>query len=428
MIRVALSRLSRMSLARGAAVTAFLVALSTVVACGSSDSSAPTFQDSLQSTSASVTLPTPTPDLTFAPNDERRALRFRELEGWQTDFTQKTVGLDEFRSVLPRDGIMPIDSPVFSRVGSAPSYMSPREPVIALEIDGDARAYPLAMLMWHEMVNDTVGATPVTVTFCPLCNSAVTFVRIVDGEELTFGTTGKLRNSDLVMWDRQTESWWQQITGEALVGRFAAEEARLEVINAPIVAWEDFASQYPDGLVMERIFDDLGFPVARYDLPPYAGYDSVDASPFAIDGELDDRLPPNVRVLTFELDSLAVAYPFSDLERQHVVNDTVGEKDVVIFFENGALSAFVDELDGRLEVGAATVFSREVDGVSLTFSFSEEGIRDAETGSIWNSLGYAVEGELTGERLSPVVHANHFWFAWAVFKPDTEIRTGASVN
>ena len=136
--------------------------------------------------------------------------------------------------------------------------------------------------MWHEIANDVVGGQPLTVTFCPLCNTALTFNRVVSGVELTFGTTGKVRNSDLVMWDRQTQSWWQQITGEAIVGHYAGLGTELEVISSPIIAWETFAEQYPDGLVMERIFDEFGFPVKSYDLAPYAGYDSVDASPFAI--------------------------------------------------------------------------------------------------------------------------------------------------
>lgn len=373
---------------------------------------------------ATSTVPTATPDLTFAPTDERRALRFKELEGWETDFSQKLVGLDEFISILNRDGIDPIDDPTFAPVSDAPSYMKPREPVIAVEINGDARAYPLAILMWHEITNDTVGGQPVTVTFCPLCNTALTFDRVVNGEELTFGTTGKVRNSDLVMWDRQTQSWWQQITGEAIVGHYAGLGTELEIINSPIIAWETFAEQYPNGQVMERIFDEFGFPVKSYDLAPYAGYDSVDASPFAIEDpdSLDDRMPPNVRVLTVETGEAVVAYPFSFLEEAIVVNDTLDGIDVAIFFDNGTLSAFFNTLDQQLTSGSTTMFKRNIDGQSLTFETAEGGIRDRETGTLWNLLGKGIEGELAGRELEPVIHQNHFWFAWAVFKPDTEIK------
>lgn len=383
----------------------------------------------VESTSTPVTTnspssPTATPDLTFEATDERRALRFRELEGWETDFSQKLVSLGEFISILNRDGIDPIDEPTFAPVSQAPSYMKPREPVIAVEINGDARAYPLAMLMWHEIANDTVGGRPVTVTFCPLCNTALTFNRVVDGVELTFGTTGKVRNSDLVMWDRQTQSWWQQITGEAIVGHYAGLGTELEVISSPVIAWETFADQYPDGLVMERIFDEFGFPVKSYDLAPYAGYDSVDASPFAIPDQdiLDGRMPPNLRVLTVQLGDTIVAYPFPFLKQAVVVNDNLEGTDVAIFFDNGTLSAFFDTLDRQLTSGSTTMFRREVDGRSLTFELTEDGISDVETGTSWNLLGKAIEGELKGRELQPVIHQNHFWFAWAVFQPDTEIR------
>ncbi len=368
--------------------------------------------------------PTPTPDLSFAPTDDRRALRFRELEGWETDFSLKKVGLGEFISIINRDGIDPIDDPTFAPVSDAPAYMKPREPVIAVEINGDARAYPLAMLMWHEIANDTVGDQPVTVTFCPLCNTAITFDRVVDGVELTFGTTGKVRNSDLVMWDRQTQSWWQQITGEAIVGLHAGLGTTLEIINSPIIAWETFAAQYPDGLVMERIFDELGFPIKSYDLAPYAGYDSVDASPFAIpDPEiLDGRMPPNLRVLTVEVGDAVVAYPFPFLEEAAVLNDELDGADIAIFFDNGTLSAFFDTLDQQLTSGSTTMFRRELDGRVLNFEIAEGGIRDVETGTLWSLLGKGLEGELSGRELEPVIHQNHFWFAWAVFQPDTEIR------
>ncbi len=433
--------LRRISRARGIALTVGLVAMAAVACTSSSEPTAepaavdtpqpvpsptatatPLVFDATPTPTSEPPQPTPTLDLTFQPNDERRALRFREIEGWQTDFDQKLVGLDEFTSILNRDGILPIDAPIFAPVSDAPSYMKPREPVIAVEIDGDARAYPLAMMMWHEIVNDVVGEIPVTVTFCPLCNTALTFDRVVDDVELTFGTTGKVRNSDLVMWDRQTESWWQQITGEAIVGHYAGLGTELEVISSPIIAWETFADQYPDGLVMERIFDEFGFPIETYDLAPYAGYDSVDASPFAFDGEVDGRLPANLRVLTVEIGDDVVAYPFPFLEEAIVLNDNVGGMDVAVFFDNGTLSAFFDVLDNQLTSGSTTMFRRDVARRILTFEVAEDGIRDVETGSLWNVLGVAIDGELEGEKLEPVIHQNHFWFAWAVFQPDTEIR------
>ncbi|MBT3554138.1 MAG: DUF3179 domain-containing protein [Chloroflexi bacterium] len=169
---------------------------------------------------------------------------------------------------------------MFVQVADAPTYMEPREPVVALVVDGDALVYPRAILMWHKIVNDTADGVPVTVTFCPLCNIGITFLRTVGDQELTFGTSGMLRNSDLVMWDRQTQSFWEQITCEALAGDFAADETVLAQLPSSIMAWETFVSAYPDGQLLEREVNEYGSPVRPYDSPPYAGYDNVDQQAF----------------------------------------------------------------------------------------------------------------------------------------------------
>jgi hypothetical protein len=351
------------------------------------------------------------------------ANRLRTFYDWDTDFSQKTINLSEIDILLRRDQIAPVDSPTFASVSDPPEYMKPREPVISLEIDGDARAYPLAILMWHEIVNDTVGGVPVTVTFCPLCNSSVVFERTVGGAELTFGTTGVLRNSDLVMWDRQTESWWQQITGEAIAGHYAGQGTRLRLLPAAIVAWETFADTYPNGVVLERLFDEYGYPARSYDLPPYAGYESVDNSnPFAFRGPIDGRLPAAARVLTIEHDGQPVAYPYSFLESNPVLNDSIGDLDFVALFDSGTLSAFVDAAQDPLTSGSVVAFDRRVDGRVLNFDLSEGLIVDRETGSTWNLAGLAVDGQSAGTRLKPVLYGEHFWFAWSVFKPETELR------
>ena len=158
----------------------------------------------------------------------------------KTDFDQHSVAFSEILSGgPPKDGIPAIDDPQFSPVSEVED-LGPDEPVIGLAIDGEARAYPLSILIWHEIVNDQIGETPVSVTYCPLCNSAVVFDRRVEGRVLDFGTTGKLRNSDLVMYDRQTESWWQQFLGEAIVGEMTGTV--LKSIPARLEAFSVFSS------------------------------------------------------------------------------------------------------------------------------------------------------------------------------------------
>lgn len=353
--------------------------------------------------------------------EESAARRWQLTYNWFTDFNNRTVSLTEIDNLLPRDRIKPVDNPQFVEAVDAPDYMEPREPVILIKVNGDARAYPLAILMWQEIVNDTVGGEPVTVTFCPLCNTAIAFERTLEGHELTFGTSGNLRNSDLVMWDRQTESWWQQITGEAIVGKLAGKV--LTQVPSPIIAWETFLEEYPDGKLLLREVDSQGNEIRPYDDPPYSGYDSVDnLDPFAFEGPLDGRLPPALRVLTVKNEEETVAYPFTFLEETPVVNDSVGGQEAVIFFDNGTLSAFLDARQNEQRSGSTTMFSRVVDGQTLTFSLGSEGIVDEETGSVWNITGKAVSGPMEGEALEPIIHQNHFWFAWSVFEPGTEIR------
>ena len=171
--------------------------------------------------------------------------------GWKTDFSRHSVPYSEvFSGGVPRDGIPPIDDPKFTTPEQANGWLGEQEPVIAFELNGDARAYSLQILTWHEIVNDLVGDVPVAVTFCPLCNSAIVFDRRLEGIVYDFGVSGNLRNSDLIMWDRQTESWWQQFTGEAIVGELAGK--RLTFIPASIISWADFKAANPEGKVLSR--------------------------------------------------------------------------------------------------------------------------------------------------------------------------------
>lgn len=208
----------------------------------------------------------------------------------RTDFSQSSIEWREIRDGgPPKDGIPSIDAPQFRAVG-AETELSPSEPVIALVLNGDLRAYPLRVLTWHEIVNDVVGNVPVAVTYCPLCNAAIVFDRRLDGEVLDFGTTGKLRNSDLVMYDRQTESWWQQYTGESIVGAHLGRT--LTMLPSRLESWARFAARSPEGQVLQP-----SDPKARpYGTNPYVGYDSSPV-PFLYDGEVPENIAPLARVV-----------------------------------------------------------------------------------------------------------------------------------
>ncbi len=281
----------------------------------------------------------------------------------------------------------------------------------------EAKAYPIQVLMWHEIANDTVGDEPLTVTFCPLCNTAIAFRRTVNGQVLDFGTTGRLRYSNLIMYDRQTETWWQQATGEAIAGELTGTQ--LEFYPAVIVSWQEFKAAHQDGVVLSR---ETGY-TRDYGRNPYIGYDDVNSSPFLYRGpETPGQLPPVARVLTIDLNGEAVAYPYDTLEEIGVANDTVGGDAVVVFWQPGTVSPLDSSTtaSGR-DIGAAASFSRSVDEGTLTFVSDNGVLKDHETGSVWNVLGTAESGPLAGTQLAPVVSINHFWFSWAAFRPETRI-------
>ena len=343
---------------------------------------------------------------------------------WETDFSLHTVPYSEITSGgVGRDGIPPLDDPRFVAADQADEWLSPLEPVIALEVDGVAKAYPLQILTRHEIANDEIAGVPVAVTFCPLCNSAVVFDRRFDGQVLDFGVSGNLRNSDLVMWDRQTQSWWQQLTGEGIVGRYAG--AQLDFIPAQLLSWETFRDNYPGSNVLSQ---DTGFR-RQYGSNPYVGYDRLDQRPFLFSGPLDDRLPPMERVAAVNLDGASAAFPFSRLEEERVVNYVLGGRDIVVFFKPGTTSALDQRsIADSADVGSTGLFDARIDGRRLMFAPSEparDGVfRDDETGSTWNILGVATAGPLEGAQLERIVHQDHFWFAWAAFEPGTLLYQG----
>ena len=345
-------------------------------------------------------------------------------EGWATDFSQHSVPFSEiFSGGPPRDGIPPLDNPTFVSVSEADVWLAPMEPVILFEVDGEAKAYPLQILTWHEIANDKIGGIPIAVTFCPLCNSAIVFDRRLDGVVYDFGTSGKLRNSDLVMWDRQTESWWQQLTGEAIVGELNG--SKLKFLASTLVSWSDFKSFHPNGRVLSK---DTGFG-RRYGQNPYAGYDQLDKPPFLFEGPTDGRLLPKERVAAVSIDGVDAAFPFSALSQEKVVNYTIGGQDLVVFFKLGTLSALdQSSIAESRDVGSTAIFDANLNGQKLTFKSEGDRFFDSETSSVWNLLGEAVAGPMTGSILTPIVHANHFWFAWGAFKPDTLIYQGKSTS
>ena len=336
--------------------------------------------------------------------------------GFSTDFSRRTVSWGEILSGgPPKDGIPAVDAPQFESIDAGDDWLEDPEPVILFSHGDVTRAYPLSILIWHEIVNDVVDGQPVTITFCPLCNASIAFDRNFDGQLLDFGTTGRLRNSDLIMYDRQTETWWQQFTGEGIIGQYAGEQLRF--LSSQVISWADFKASHPAGEVLAR----PNMP-RNYGYNPYVGYDST-SHPFLFLDTPDPRLDPVERVLGVTTQTEAIAYPFALLEEAGVVHDSFGGVELAIFHKPGLASALDSSVisKGR-DIGAVAVFERQLGDQLLTFSANEDGtFSDAETGSAWDILGQAIDGPLAGEQLTPVLHFDHFWFAWAAFFPTTEL-------
>jgi len=344
-------------------------------------------------------------------------------ETWETDFTKRTVDLDEIISGgPPKDGIPAIDNPKFISADEADDFLEDDEPVAVVRRNGVAKAYPIQILIYHEIVNDAVGGDPISVTYCPLCNTTLAFDRRFEGDVLDFGTTGRLRHSDLVMYDRQTETWWQQATGEGIVGEHAGKQ--LTFVSSPVMRWEDVKEQLSGVQVLSR---DTGHGRYSdwYGQNPYEGYDRRSGPmAWAFKISVPDQLPRMERVVALYEDGESWAVGFSDLREERVAHLEVGDKDVVVFFTPETVSS-VDArriADSRA-VGSSAVYERAVDGRRLTFEPTRKSgeYRDEETGSTWNFAGVATQGELEGTQLVEVPHGNHFWFAWVAFRPETKV-------
>jgi len=334
------------------------------------------------------------------------------------DFPAPLVDPDAIISGGPRpDGIPPIEEPAFIAVIDNLELLPADEPVVALEVNGDARAYPVRIMIWHEIVNDTVGGVPVSVTYCPLCNSAVSYKRIINGVETTFGTSGRLFASALVMYDRATESLWTHFDGTAVVGVLAGTE--LEVLASPLMSWESFVSTYPGGVVLDQT--QTGFS-RSYGSNPYVGYDNPESFPFLFLGDIDARSRAMQRIVGIELgdDSIAVSLDLIAGDEPSATPLAAGNEALVILWEPGQSTALESStIDGGRDVGTTGVFRPILDGQRLDFVVDGGLIRDAQTDSSWTAAGVAIDGPLAGSHLERVPHLDTFWFAWATYQPET---------
>jgi hypothetical protein len=355
------------------------------------------------------------------------------------------------------DWTSPTSPPEFISQEEASLWLDEQEPVISIMLNGEAKAYPLQILTYHEIVNDSIGGIPIAITFCPLCNSAIAFDRrillteehrtlqlqnndqlifsdlddtlieayafqnshlpqFVTALEVTFGTSGLLYNSNLLMFDSKSSTLWSQIMGRANIGILT--DARLLKYPAQIISFDEFQTSYPNALVLSR---ETGFN-RPYGNNPYPGYDHISSPAFLFRGPTDNRLLAKERVVSIGLKEDSVAFPWNLLREVHVVNHYVADTRITVFWKDGTTSALdTTKIGNGKPIGAVGVYNRNVDETVLTFRWDGANFRDIETNSKWALTGQAIEGTLQGRQLEPISHDNTLWFAWAAFKPETRI-------
>lgn len=316
-----------------------------------------------------------------------------------TNGIKHIVPLDKIRSGgPPKDGIPSIDKPQFTEALNE-NHVTDSDVVLGLEINGEAKAYPLSILVWHEIVNDDVGGVPVAVTYCPLCYTNQVFERVIDGKEVEFGTSGKLYNSNLVMYDRLTDSYWSQALGKAITGELTGYT--LNIIPFDVITWGDWKKLHPDTVVLTT---NTGH-IRAYGVDPYGDYYTDPRIIFPVDNK-DDRMHPKEIILGFHEEEIYKAYKQQDAESAVVINDKINDRQVLL------VSLFEEN---------ARAFDRTVNGEVLEFVHKENKIFDTKTNSEWNYDGIAISGNLEGAKLSRLGFNPGFWFEWVAFHPQTQV-------
>jgi hypothetical protein len=326
-----------------------------------------------------------------------------------------TIDPTSIVSVLDRDSIPAIDDPQFESASKADKVIASDERVIGLIINGDARAYPITILSSHEIVNDIVGGEPVSITWCPLCYSALVFSRQIDSsqEPLSFGVSGKLLHNTIVMYDRQTDSLWSQLYGAAVVGPLAG--TTLSFYPSTHTEWKAWLAQYPDSIVLSKELTCAQFTCGSYTVDPYESYYKS-----AKEGLINNQIPregggleSKRLVLGILVNGATRSYLYEVLTTQRLINDEINGAPILVWFEPDSKTA--------------VAFERRVDNRILTFRIDEDNSRfliDMETNSRWEATtGIAIEGPLRNERLGDLISTTAFEFGWYAYFPDSDNYT-----
>lgn len=342
----------------------------------------------------------------------------------RTDYALSQWGVGCQRGV---DCIVAISEPTYESVGSADEWLSGKHFVLSVRFaEDDVRAYPLNLLSYHEIVNDTVDGRPVAVTYCPLCHSGVAFERpLLNDEPLEFRVSGRLYNANLLMVDRQTGSFWSQIGGQVIAGPLLGKAGTMRHIPVDLTFWEDWKAAHPNGRVLSRpeqvqgLREDRSIPAEQYRSSPYAEYMMRPGVGFGVDTRKMDlnQIATKRIVYGLELSDGAKAYLDGTIEDADLIHDVIGNTPVLV----------LRTPEGEVRAYRRTHPDYENGEAALTFTPYENRWRDDQTGTTWTYHGRPVDGPLadTGTGLEEIEARSAYWFAWLLFHPDTEVYRGS---
>ena len=315
------------------------------------------------------------------------------------------------------DGIPALDQATMIP-GDEAEYLSPWEPVFGISISGDSRAYPLRILDWHEMANDVVGGVPLSLAYCTLCGAGIVFDgRASGGNTYDFGSSGFLYRSNKLMYDRQTRTLWNQLTGEPVLGELVATDVKLDLLPIVLTSWSEWQAQHPDSLVLDL---DTGFDRPYEVGAAYGGYFATADTMFPV-WQRSDELATKDRVYALQVDGIPKAYPLDVLTDAGVVNDRIGETDLVLVATRGQIVVDGQSVrDGSVRYDAGGEVRAYARGeVTFEPGPDENTVLD-ENGSAWAVTEEALLGP-DGERAERINGHLAYWFGWYAFFPQTLI-------
>ena len=342
-------------------------------------------------------------------------------ESWDTNLNRFSVPLNDIYGLVPRNSISPVYHSNFWNRRQAENQFFGKEPLVVVVVKSVEKAYPLSVLTYHQIINDKVANIPIAITYCPLSGSLNVYDRRVNFDGRTklmeFGVSGMLHFGNTIMWDHETESWWQQANGKAIAGDM--NEAELEVVPYMVLSYDQFYKSYPYGLVMDYHVD----KAVKYGTTPYYKQDDPDKDiPNLYLAEPPLRMPPRQKVVVASSMGDQLIYPIDLVKSFGVINDTPNNNYIAIFYTKGVVSGLDEEyFKDSKDVGTCVVFSAFHRNRRLTFKKSGDDFIDEQTGSVWDISGKCIQGALKDDQLKILPYRTMFAYAALSMWPEGRI-------